>query len=233
MTAVRPRRLASFVGRRLASLPFCSHLERSRCVEGVGMSDVLRIASCAVAMLFALGADGRAHQPPPLSPSASLCAGSEFREFDFWLGAWRIKQRILRADGAWLELPARTHVSASPDGCALVEHWAGEVQFFWEGMERPEPIWGLSVRRYDPAQRTWSIYWMDRRSPEFGTPYVGKFDGARGEFFRTMETKNGQRKARIAFTRINGDRVDWDLAISADNGVTWTVLWRMEMSRQN
>jgi hypothetical protein len=76
-------------------------------------------------------------------------------------------------------LPAHTSVQASSDGCTVSEHWLGEVQFFWENMDATEVIWGFSVRRYDPAQGTWSIYWMDRRHPDIEAPYVGNFDGER------------------------------------------------------
>ena len=50
--------------------------------------------------------------------------------FDFWIGDWRIQQKILRQDGNWLELDAKTSVSPALDGLALVEHWEGSVQFF-------------------------------------------------------------------------------------------------------
>lgn len=92
------------------------------------------------------------------------CTTPEARAFDFWIGDWQIHQRILREDGTWLGLEAKTSVSPAIDGCALIERWEGEVQFFWEGMQAPEPMKALSVRAYDPRTGQWYIHWMDTRA---------------------------------------------------------------------
>jgi hypothetical protein len=117
------------------------------------------------------------------------------------------------------------------NGRALIEHWEGTVQFFWEGMETPETMQGLSVRAYDHETAKWYIHWMDTRTPQFGDPYVGNFDQNRGEFYRQWETPQGKRLGRITFSDITSDSVVWDLALSTDDGQTWTTLWIMEMSR--
>lgn len=159
------------------------------------------------------------------------CTSSEARAFDFWIGEWSIQQKILRQDGEWLSLEAKTSVSPILDGCALIEHWEGAVQFFWEGMQAPEPMKGLSVRAYDPQTGQWSIHWMDTRTPSFGSPYVGRFEKGRGEFFREWETPQGKRKGRITFSDIKPDSVDWELAVSTDEGESWSTLWTMKMHR--
>jgi len=151
--------------------------------------------------------------------------------FDLWIGNWRIQQKFLRQDGTWLELPAKTSVSPALDGRALVEHWQGEVQFFWEGMESVEQMQGLSVRSYDPKTEKWYIHWMDSRTPRFNTPYVGNFVTGRGEFFREWETPQGKRIGRITFSDITTDSVHWELAVSSDDGHTWRAIWVMNMDR--
>lgn len=168
---------------------------------------------------------------PAVVQETGACAAPEARQFDFWIGDWDIRQRILQQDGTWLELEASTSVSPALEGCALVEHWSGTVQFFWEGMTEPEPMEGLSVRAYDAEAGDWSIHWMDTRTPRFGEPYRGTFDGDRGEFFRSWETPQGPRTGRITFSDIAPDAVTWELAISADGGDSWTTLWIMEMRR--
>lgn len=160
------------------------------------------------------------------------CAAPAARAFDFWVGEWDVLQRILRRDGTYLELPASTAVSAALDGCALVERWSGAVQFFWEGMDAPAPMKGLSVRAYDPDSGEWSIHWMDTRSPRFGTPYVGGFSGGRGVFYREWEMPRGSRTGRITFSDIARDAVRWSLAVSDDGRQSWTVLWTMDMRRK-
>jgi len=168
-------------------------------------------------------------QPPA---TTKPCPGSGARAFDFWIGEWDITQKILRQDGSWLELPARTSVTASLDGCALIERWSGEVLFFWEGMERPETMKGLSVRAHDPESNAWNIHWMDTRSPRFGSPYVGTFAAGRGEFFREWETPQGPRVGRITFSEIRKNTVNWALAISTDERRTWQTMWTMAMRRR-
>lgn len=151
--------------------------------------------------------------------------------FDFWIGNWNINQKILTADGSYLRFPARTSVSPALDSLALVEHWEGQVQFFWEGMKKPENIKGLSVRAYDPKTQKWYIHWMDTRSPYFNTPYAGTFSGNTGVFYRDWDTTNGPRTGRITFTHVSTDSVNWSLAVSHDNRKNWTILWIMNMQR--
>ena len=180
----------------------------------------------AVAMLAGCATGERADMT-----AAGLCAGSEFRAFDFWLGEWSIEQRILAADGTWTALPASTKVTSSPDGCVLTENWSGDVQFFWEEMTAPQRIWGYSVRRFDPKAKSWAIYWMDSRNPAFDTPHVGGFNGARGEFFRDFDAPDGPRRSRISFEQRAPGDVLWELAVSADGGATFAPIWVMEMRR--
>jgi hypothetical protein len=156
---------------------------------------------------------------------------STVHAFDFWIGDWRIQQKILRQDGTWLELPAKTSVSPALDGHILVEYWQGDVQFFWEGMQSMESMKGLSVRSYDSETGKWYIHWMDSRRPHFGTPYSGNFVDGKGEFFREWETPQGKRRGRITFSDITKNSVHWDLAVSSNAGSTWTVLWIMDMQR--
>lgn len=166
-------------------------------------------------------------------PVAAMASGAgvQARAFDFWIGEWNIQQKILQADGSWLELNAKTSVAPGLGGAALVEHWEGEVKFFWEGMQEAEPMRGLSVRAYDPEAHLWRIYWMDTRTPRFGGAFEGKFANGRGEFFRRRERPEGTQITRITFSEIRQESVHWELAISNDNEQTWTTLWIMDMRR--
>jgi len=161
------------------------------------------------------------------------CRNPAARAFDFWVGDWDIHQHVLQADGSWREFPAVTSVRADLDGCAIVEHWEGEVLFFWNGMQEPAIIKGLSVRSYDPGSGTWSIYWMDTLSPHFGAPYTGTIKDGRGTFQRAWDTPEGHRNGRIAFEAAGQDAVDWTLAISSDEGRTWSDIWKMAMHRRS
>ncbi len=188
----------------------------------------LLIASVAAVALLAVDA---ADASEPLM--ATSCDSQTQRQFDFWIGSWRIEQRILRDDGEYIELPASTRVSKILNGCAILEQWQGEVQFFWEGMKAPQAMTAISIRAVDPDTGYWRIHWMDSRTPRFDVPYEGSFAGDRGEFTRTVDTADGIQLGRIVFERRGTARVDWSLSISSDRGAHWRSLWLMEMHRQS
>ncbi len=160
------------------------------------------------------------------------CSGQEYHQFDFWIGQWDIKQKILKADGKWFEANASTNVSPVLGDCALMEEWQGDVFFFWEGMEKPEPLKGFSVRAYDSKTKQWTISWMDTRHLRF-TEFVGSFHDGRGEFFRKRPNGKGNETiTRVTFSEITPASVLWELAISTDAGQTWKPLWIMQMTRR-
>ncbi len=163
--------------------------------------------------------------------SGTIAPADPAHAFDFWIGDWRIHQKILQADGSWLELPARTSVRPAVEGRALIEHWEGQVRFFWEGMADTETVEGLSVRAYDPEVGEWKIHWMDSRHPAFGDPFHGTFEGRVGTFFRRRVTERGIADTRVTFRPAGPDSVRWDLAVSSDGGDSWRTLWVMEMGR--
>lgn len=169
---------------------------------------------------------------PPAAYGQS-CPDPVARQFDFWIGDWDIRQKILHSDGTWIELPAKTSVRRELRGCAIVEHWEGEVQYFWEGMTAPEQIEAISIRVADPDTGEWQIQWLDTRSPVLAPGYTGSFeeDGI-GRFYRETEGPNGPQLARIIFSDITDDSVHWDLAISNDDGDNWLTLWIMEMKKE-
>lgn len=164
--------------------------------------------------------------------AAAACSSPQARQFDFWLGKWDIQQKILQSDGTWLELPAHNSVTSVMDGCALLERWRGKVKFFWEGMQHVESMEALSVRAYDPKSQTWRIHWMSSRTPTFGEPFEGNFHEKHGEFFSTRQGPRGKQLSRIVFSDIRKRSVHWELAISNDDGATWTQVWIMEMRRR-
>ena len=170
-------------------------------------------------------------EPPAERPAGCPSAGA--RQFDFWLGSWQVRQEILGADGKMHPFEAESTVSLAAGGCALVEHWRGEVQFPWEGMEAPAMQHGLSVRAYDPATKSWRIHWLDSRHPAFGPAFEGRFDGTgRGVFTRTTSgAGGGELVTRIVFERRGRGAVHWELAVSRDAAASWTTLWTMDFRR--
>lgn len=180
------------------------------------------IGTCAVLNMIAVSAS-----------SSAECSDLGYHQFDFWIGQWDIKQEILKADGTWFKADASTKVSPILGGCALMEEWQGDVFFFWEGMEKPEPLKGFSVRAFDQKTNQWTISWMDTRHLRF-TEFAGRFRDGRGEFFRKRPNENGKETiTRVTFSDITPASVRWDLAISPDDGQSWKTLWIMQMTRRD
>ncbi len=152
--------------------------------------------------------------------------------FDFWIGDWNISQNILQKDGSYIETKAMTSVSTILDGQALIEHRKGDVKFFRSGMKDVEPMKGFSLRYYDLDTKLWNIRWMDTFTKKLGEAYTGNFKEGKGEFFLERETKRGKSLNRITFSNIKRNSVDWDLAVSNDNGKTWNKIWIMHMTRR-
>lgn len=165
-------------------------------------------------------------------PTMASCETPEARQFDFYIGDWTIEQGIRDAEGGWIELPAETSVARAIDGCALVEHWTGDVQFHWTGMTSPAPLHGLSVRAWDADAGAWNIYWMDSQTPVFSGTYSGQFEDGTGRFYLERETPNGKRLGRITFTNVTDSSLDWNFALSRDGGESWRVMWTMAMTRK-
>ena len=81
-------------------------------------------------LAFVLFTDARTGTP-------QICASPEFREFDFWVGSWRVSD----ADG---KTAGDNVISLEQGGCVLVERWrsAGGGT-------------GMSLNYYDPAAQLW------------------------------------------------------------------------------
>ena len=155
-------------------------------------------------------------------------ATCNYTEFDFWLGEWNIEQEILDKDGNYLKLPARNTVEKIVDDCVIIEKWSGDVQFFWEGMSKPEKLSALSIRTFNETDSTWSIYWIDSRIKKLSNPYIGKFNNHRGEFIREDEA----RLSKIVFYAITPDLVKWELQVYNKMNNDWTAVWKMKFIRK-
>ncbi|HEX6051311.1 MAG TPA: hypothetical protein VFZ21_18650 [Gemmatimonadaceae bacterium] len=84
--------------------------------------------------------------PPQATAPASIappCAASEFRQFDFWVGRWEVRDANDRVLGTnTIDLVNR--------GCGLREQWSGASGFV-----------GTSVNTYDAGRRQWHQTWID------------------------------------------------------------------------
>ncbi len=148
----------------------------------------------------------------------------EARDFDFFLGRWRIHNRRLveRLAGSheWEEFPATVE-------CKLVLGGLGNVDEYrtdhWPG------FCGFTLRVFDPQARRWSIYWVDNRRHVLDPPVRGAFAGDAGVFEGVDELRG--KPVRVRFTWQRGAAPRWEQAFSGDDGVTWETNWTMDFTR--
>ena len=149
---------------------------------------------------------------------------SGVKDFDFLMGEWRVRHRILRPlrGGAWSEFEG--HCSERPlmDGRGNVE----EHRF-----ERPTGVtYGIAIRSYDPKTAEWAIWWIDSRLPhgDMDPPMKGRFKDGVGTFYSDSELDGNPIKVRFVWSEPEDGRPHWEQAYSDDGGETWAVNWIMD-----
>ncbi len=87
------------------------------------------------------------------------------------------------------------------------------------------------MRSYSPKDRTWSIWWLDGRSPtQLDKPVVGQFADGKGQFFADDALDGKPIKVRFTWLSSPGEDPRWEQAFSADGGATWETNWTMQFS---
>lgn len=168
-----------------------------------------RFPSWVLALLALLGsplislAETAGEATPPRSPD-SPCAAPERRQFDFWIGDWRVEL----PDGS---LAGTNRITPTLDGCGLEEQWVGA-----RGMT------GRSFNYFDPADRQWHQTWIDSRGGAL--QLSGRFEA--GVMQLTGATLRGDGTLvtnRITWTPEGPDAVRQLWETSSDQGATWSV----------
>ncbi len=153
--------------------------------------------------------------------------GSSHKDFDFYIGKWRIKNRKLktRLNGCteWVEFEATDEDYKTLNGLGNVNHFRTTVD--------GQPFEGMTLRLFDPATKLWSIYWADSNKGKLDTPVTGSFNKNTGLFY-TKDVFEG-REIIMCFhwDKTDRDNPVWSQAFSADNGKSWEWNWYMYASR--
>lgn len=150
-------------------------------------------------------------------------------DFDFVIGEWNVTHTRLktRLAGAfdWETFPGRTTVMKTLGGFGNADDNLLELP---EGAYR-----AVTLRAFDAKTGTWSIWWLDGRSPgAIDVPVVGRFEHGIGVFL-AHDTFNGTPIVmRFTWSVPSPDRPRWEQAFSADGGATWETNWIMEFTRR-
>lgn len=137
-----------------------------------------------------------------MNPS-SPCTAPEHRQFDFWVGAWEVRD----AKG---HVVGNNTIEVINRGCGLREQWVGSSGTV-----------GTSVNTYDAGRKQWHQTWID--SDGLLLVLSGSFRDGAMTMSGEVVTRDGQREVhRIRWQPGRGTmRQTWER--STDGGRTWAV----------
>jgi len=142
----------------------------------------------------------------PISVQAeeqASCSAKEYRQFDFWIGHWEVKDHKNTIVGTNKIFPIM-------NGCALSENWTGA------GGNN-----GVSYNFYDQAEKEWHQTWIDQS----GNPLYlnGQFENGAMVLSGYRPGKNGGPILhRIIWTPIEDGRVKQHWQRSTNKGKSWS-----------
>lgn len=154
----------------------------------------------ALAPLFLLTLpDAASAQTSPL-----ICADTPFREFDFWLGSWR----VTTGDH---EVAGENTITLEQGGCVLVEKWRSA-----------RGGTGQSLNYYDPVARAWKQRWV-------GMGLILEMQGGLREGAMVLEgplhyvREKRTTLLRGTWSRLADGRVRQLFEESTDQGRNWSI----------
>ena len=185
-------------------------------------------------------------------PIGLLHAQAPERQFDFWVGDWRVENRNLTKQGWQASGTSHARIRKVCDGHAILEEWDG--QSGWHAR-----TFGISLRAWDPKKRRWiiALAWPNGGKTKWGQ-MEGVFRHGRGEFFPkpAWEALEASRKAasasavgsgtapagppripvrpraqRFTFSDALANSCRWDMAQPVAE-TAWRTTWIMEFSRR-
>lgn len=149
------------------------------------------------------------------------------RDFDFWMGSWKVRNRRLqerlKGSSDWVEFDATSVARPLLDGLGNEDEFRTDYAGGFIGM---------SFRFFDPEKEQWSIYWADSRRPGLlDPPVVGSFSGDVGIFEGTDTFEGRPILVRFIWSGVTTPTPRWEQAFSEDGGETWETNWIMEFTR--
>lgn len=153
---------------------------------------------------------------------------SSSRDFDFFIGTWRVRHRRLRERlvgcDDWVEFYGTCDTRTLLGGCGNIDD---------NVLDLPDgPYRAVTLRSLDPATGLWSIWWLDGRFPHrFDPPVVGGFAAALGSFFADDMLNGVPIRVRFLWRATDPQAPYWEQAFSTDGGNTWETNWTMDFVR--
>jgi hypothetical protein len=138
---------------------------------------------------------------PGAQPDPKPCTAPEHRQFDFWVGDWR----VTTPDG---KHAGDNRIESILDGCALHESWRGASGGA-----------GFSYNAYDEHRKVWHQTWVDRQGN------LLLLEGGLREGSIVLSGTQGATLNRVTWTPRADATVRQLWEASADQGKTWKTVF--------
>jgi hypothetical protein len=167
----------------------------------VGLRAIGLCAFAIVALSPRLAGQGGDSYPDPNSESiAEVCSADEYRQFDFWVGEWEVKNGADAVVGTNV-------ITRVANGCGVHEYWRGA-----SGGS------GTSINWYDQRTGKWHQVWVGLG---LYLDLSGGIESGKMVLAGERETPEGVVIDRIVWTPLDDGRVRQLWEMSSDGGETW------------
>jgi uncharacterized protein DUF1579 len=151
---------------------------------------------------------------------ANPCAAPQQRQFDFWLGNWKLSWP---GDKPGETAHGANHISRILDGCVVQEQFDGSSDMH---------LRGTSVSTFDARSGKWKQTWVDNEGGYLD--FVGELKDGQMILSREGIRPDGAKVLqRMVWKNIGQDELDWSWEASEDGGKTWQVRWPIHYTRQH
>lgn len=168
--------------------------------------------------------------PSSRAPTVAAAPRDGQHDFDWMVGSWKahLKRLVnpLTGSKTWVELAGTQRTWHILGGRACMD------EFIVENPADKTKVEALTVRLYNPANQTWSIYWANAKNGAFSMPAtVGKWEDGRGEFYDHEELNGRWILVRYVWSDVTPTAAHFEQAFSTDGGKTWEVNWISDLAR--
>jgi hypothetical protein len=193
------------------------------------MSTPRLLAAGTLALVLVAGPVA-AQTPPAAAEATKPAARDGSKDFDWMVGSWKadLKRLVnpLTGSTTWVEFDGTQVTTKAFGGRAVVD------EFTVDSPATRTKVEGFTVRLYNPANQTWSIYWANARNGAFSLPAtVGRWQNGRGEFYDHEELNGRWILVRYVWSDVTPTSAHFEQAFSEDGGKTWEVNWISNIAR--
>jgi hypothetical protein len=156
-------------------------------------------------------------------PASAAVARDGQHDFDWELGSWTTRVRVLRN-----ALSGQAPDWATYEGTSVVKPLMdGRANFVELSVKGAAgAIEGGALRLYNPQARQWSLNYASLRNGLLTAPVFGAFDsGGRGTFVGQDQLDGRTILVRFIITRPSANEARFEQSYSADGGATWETNW--------